>query len=610
MKGVRGKGGRRRSADGPVRRPSRTSAPEHAINVYPSLTKTALAGPALWVSVALAAATAAVYAQVWHHQFVDIDDVKYVPSNPMVSQGLSWQGVRWAFTTGYDSNWFPLTWLSHMLDVQLYGLNAGPHHLTALLLHILNSVLLFGLLHRMTKALGPSAFVAALFALHPLHVESVAWVAERKDVLSTFFFFLTLWAYLNYLQRRGVRRYLLLMILYALGLLSKPMLVTLPFVLLLIDIWPLGRVSLQQLRMRMVWPLVKEKVQLFALALASSAKTYMVQQQGGSMNGLDRISLTLRLENALVSYVAYLRDAIWPARLAVYYPYPVSLPMVWVAGSILCLAGISALTLQLARRHRYLLVGWLWYLGMLVPVIGLVQVGGQSRADRYTYVPLVGILMMVAWGVPDLLARWQQLRKAVPAAAMVVALACAVVARRQVGYWQDPITLWTHTLAVTTGNFPAHNNLGLALAGQGKFDDAVFHYREALRIKPDYAVGHLNLGAALASQGKIDEAIATTREAVRIQPDYADAYYNLGVALAFQGKIDEAISEYLEALRMEPGHAERHAEVAALLAKTGKIEEARQHYEMALQLNPGDQQARQALEGLNGQVRAGSPGAP
>jgi tetratricopeptide (TPR) repeat protein len=579
----------------------------------------AFSGPARWVCLALIAANLIVYASVWHHGFVNYDDDDYVTANPVVLRGLTWDGVAWAFTTEQAINWHPLTWLSHMLDVQLYGLDAGAHHLTNLLLHILNTLLLFGLLHRMTGALGRSAFVAGLFAVHPLHVESVAWLAERKDVLSTLFWMLTLWAYVGYVKRPGLRRYCVALLLFTLGLMAKQMLVTLPFVLLLLDFWPLGRLRMGSepaggwAFSRDGWAtavrLVREKLPLLALSIASSIVTFVVHRRGGAVIILSAIPLKLRVENALVSYVVYIEKMLWPARLAVLYPYAQSLPGLWVAGALAVLIGISVAVIWAGPRRPYLAVGWFWYLGTLVPVIGLIQVGNQSMADRYTYIPLIGLFIMVAWGVPDLLARWPLRRIALPrftlpAAAMVVILACAIAARSQVEYWEDSTTLWTRALAVTTENDIAQNNLGAALADQGNVDEAIMHYSEALRIKPDYADAHNNLGVALDDQGKVDEAIAHYSVALRIRPHYADAHINLGVSLGEQRKIDEAIAQFNEALRIKPDSAKAHNNLGVALASQGKIDEAIDHFTEALRIKPDYADAHKNLErALDGRGR-------
>ena len=601
-----------------------------------------LFSPAMWVCLALIAVNVAVYAPVVHHQFTNYDDPEYVRLNPHLSAGVTWRNVSWALTTGYQSYWHPLTWMSHMLDVQLYGLNPGPHHAVNLLLHIANTILLFGLLHRMTRALGRSAFVAVLFAVHPLQVESVAWVAERKTLLSTLLWMLTLWAYVAYVRRPRLTRYLIALLLFALGLMAKPMLVTLPFVLLLLDYWPLRRLSLDASRsenQRSVSQLVLEKLPLLALAVASSIVTIVTQQRVGAVAGLDVLPLSSRVANALVSYTAYLGKMLWPARLAVFYPFQ-TLPAWQVAGAAAGLAVVSALVFRVAARHPYLLVGWLWFLGTLVPVIGLVQAGTQSMADRYAYISFIGLFIMLAWGVPDLLAHRPVAQVVLPAAAALAILACAVTAAGQVRYWQDSSTLWMHALAVTTDNYrarnnlgnaladqgkvseaiaqysealrilpnfvDAHSNLGILLADQGRLDEAIAHYREALRGYPGFAEAHLNLGAALASQRKIAEAIAEYSEALRLRPDYADAHYNLANALASQGKIDEAIAHYREAVSISPGFALAHNNLGMLLVREGKVGQAIPEFSEALRINPQDATARRALDQLTN--RSGGSG--
>jgi tetratricopeptide (TPR) repeat protein len=522
---------------------------------------------------------------------VNFDDPQYVGDNRSLTRGLTWQGVSWAFTTRHAGNWHPLTWLSHMLDVRLFGLDAGAHHLTSVALHVANTLLLFGLLHAMTGALVRSAFVAALFAVHPLHVESVAWVAERKDVLSALFFFLTLWAYVAYVRKQRPARYVLVLGLFALGLMAKPMLVTLPFVLLLLDYWPLARAQEPSARRR----LILEKLPLLGLAVASSVVTFVVQRQAGAVKALDALPLDRRLANAVVAYVAYVGETLWPARLAAIYPYPASLPGWWVAGATLVLIGASVWAIRAAPRHPYLCVGWLWYLGTLVPVIGLVQVGSQPMADRYTYIPLVGLFILIAWGIPDLLSGWPHLRPALGAAAALAIFACTIVARRQVEHWSSSVEVWQHALAVTRENYRAENNLAHALAKLGRTGEAIPHYAEALRIKPDFAEAHNNLGAALADRGRMDEAIDHYSEAVRLLPDYVEARNNLAVALTAEGRHDEAVRHFSEALRLDPTLATSHNNLGVALAKQGRLEEAIRHFSEALRLDPDYAEARRNL---------------
>jgi Flp pilus assembly protein TadD len=556
-----------------------------------SFAQSLLAGPARWASLALIVLNVAIYAPVAHHEFVTWDDPQYIINNPHISHGLTWQDISWALSSGYASNWHPLTWWSHMLDVQLFGLNAGPHHLTNMLLHIANTLLLLAVLHQMTGALGRSAFVAALFAVHPLHVESVAWIAERKDVLSTLFWMLTLLAYVRYVRQPRVTRYLAVFALLALGLMAKPMLVTLPFVLLLLDVWPLKRIGPQTDATEVV-RLLREKLPLLVLAGASGLITVLVQRKGGAVAPVDALPLTFRLQNALVSYVAYVGKMLWPVHLAAVYPYPRSIPTAWVAASAIALIAASVAALRAARRRPYLAVGWFWYLGTLVPVIGLVQVGSQAMADRYTYIPLVGLFLVVAWGVPDLLDRWPAGRRALPIAAAFVILGCLVTARVQVQYWRDSQALWQHAVDVTTDNFIAQDGLGVAFATQGRGKEAIAHFAEAVRANPNYPYAHNNLGIELRKQRRLEEAVVQEAEAVRLKPDFAEGHNSLGNALADEGRLDEAVSHYAEAVRLKPDYIDAHRDLAVALGKLGRFEESAMHFAEVVRLQPGSANAR------------------
>jgi protein O-mannosyl-transferase len=553
----------------------------------------------LLVCLGLVAVTWAVFGQTLTHDFVNFDDHVYVYENPLVIRGLSTEAVIGAFTHTHARNWHPLTTLSHMLDCQLYGLNAGGHHLTNLILHTISVLLLFLVLKQMTGALWQSAFVAALFAIHPLHVESVAWVAERKDVLSAAFFMLTLAAYVPYARAPSPGRYLLVMLLFAFGLLSKPMLVTLPFVLLLLDYWPLGRITGQKsevgCRLR---NLIVEKIPLFALSALSCIATLFAQRQGPS--AIDQLPFLWRLNNTFVSYVTYIWQMLWPARLAVFYPHPNDrLPLLEVTGAIALLVGISLLVIYLRGTKPYLVTGWFWYLGMLVPVIGLVQVGEQAHADRYTYLPQIGLYIMIAWTVGHLLlestARTRRAVAGVAAATAIVSL--SVLALVQTSYWKNSETLWNHALAVTGENDVAHNNLGFLFLRRGELDKAISQFQEALNIRSRNAESHYSLGAALiqsnlgnalARKQLWDEAIDHLQEAVRLRPDYADAHFNLGSVLFQQGRIDGAIDQWQKALAIRPRDAEAHRNVAIALRKEGKLKEAISEYEQALNIAPED----------------------
>ena len=541
----------------------------------------------LSIALFLLVATAVTFEQVRTHEFLNFDDDLYVTDNPYVQAGLTSAGLIWAFTTTHASNWHPLSWLSHMLDCELYGLKPGAHHLTSLLFHIAATLLLFLVFKRMTGKIWGSGFVAALFALHPLHVESVAWVAERKDVLSTFFWALTMWTYLRYVEGPGFARYVILVVSFVLGLLSKPMLVTLPFVLLLLDYWPLGRIQFD-FHDKKAFPfnVILEKVPLFILSAASASLTFFVQQKGGAVGAVDAFPIGTRIANALVSYVRYIEKMIWPRNLAVLYPYPDTLPIWHAGGAALLLVCVSILVIRAARRRPYLAVGWLWYLGTLVPVIGLVKVGLQAMADRYTYVPLIGLFIMVAMGVPHILPRWRYQKLLLGISAALVISVLMVVTRSQVRHWRNDFTLYEHALNVTSENSLVHTNLGATLARQGKYDEAVSHYTEALRIKPDNANAHNNLGLALIHQGKYQEAVALFAETLRNNPHDPTVQCGLGIALARLGRYQEAIVHFSEALRMNPLDPNVHYNLGLALADQGKSQEAVRYYTEAVRINP------------------------
>lgn len=537
-------------------------------------------GKAVLIGLALVIVTATVYWQVGGFDFVRYDDDRYITENPIVSKGLSPEGIRWAFSSFEQSNWHPLTWLSHMLDVQWFGLDAGRHHQVNLLFHILNTLILFFVMQRMTGALWKSGFVAALFALHPLHVESVAWIAERKDVLSAFFFLLTLLAYERYARRQSPWGYLLVVVLFALGLLSKPMVVTLPFVLLLLDFWPLERFR-SEFRggdasadstagagaiswIKANRGLFLEKIPLFALSAASCAVTLIAQQS--AMKALEVVPLDFRILNAMVAYTEYLYRCFVPVDLAVLYPYPGSIAPWKVFASAAVLIAVTALVI-LRRKTPALRVGWFWYLGTLVPVIGLVQVGVQATADRYTYIPFIGLFIMLTWLVADLSA-WVPHRRAVLASAAVLTLAgLSAVTVSQTGYWVNSEVLFEHTLQTTKENYVIHCNLGAYLAGQGRVDDAIRHYNEALRIKPDDGDTHYNLANVLARQAKCPEAVAHYREAVKNAPDSIMARNNMAICLIQTGDRQAAIEQFQEILRLKPEFEPARRNLAMLLAQ-------------------------------------------
>jgi len=477
------------------------------------------------LTLLLSVATLAVFAQVVGFEFVDYDDNLYVTANPHVKGGLTLAGVRWAFTTFAAANWHPLTWISLMLDWSIGGPGPRVFHLTNLILHLANALLLFFVLDRMTGRRAPAAVTAALFAIHPLHVESVAWIAERKDVLSTLFMLLTLLAYAGFVERPGLVRRVAVVLLFALGLLAKPMLVTLPVLLLMLDAWPLRR--------KEPWRhLVLEKAPLFALSIATGVMTLVAQRQGGTVGSLTLYPLRVRVANAVVATATYLGKAIWPTRLAPFYPHPGASLGAWtVAGSALVLAALTLWTIHVRRRRPYLLFGWAWYLVTLAPVAGIVQVGWQARADRYTYIPLIGIFLGVVWAVSDRFADRPALLGSLASAALVTLGIGAFV---QAGYWRDSETLFRRAIAVTDNNSVAHNNLGTALLRRGLLPQAEEQFAEAVRIDPSFADAHSNLGVALGRQGEIDEAILEFRRALDLDPDHADARRNLGRAEAIQ----------------------------------------------------------------------------
>ena len=551
----------------------------------------------LLVCLGLVTVTWAVFGQTLAHDFVNFDDHVYVYENPLVIRGLSAEGIIGAFTHTHAQNWHPLTTLSHMLDCQLYGLNAGGHHLTNVILHTISVLLLFLVLKQMTGAFWQSTFVAGVFAIHPLHVESVAWIAERKDVLSAVFFMLTLAAYARYARAPSAPRYLLVALLFAFGLMSKPMLVTLPFVLLLLDYWPLGRLGGQKSEVgSRLRRLITEKIMLFALSALSCIATLFAQ----GPSAIDQLPFLWRLNNTFVSYFIYIWQMLWPARLAVFYPHPNDrLPLVEVSAAIAFLVGVSLLVIYLRRTKPYLVTGWFWYLGMLVPVIGLVQVGEQAHADRYTYLPQIGLYIMIAWTVGNLLLEsTPRVRGAlIGVAAALAIVSLGVRAFGQASYWKSSETLWNHTLTVTGDNDVAHNNLGFLFLRRGELDKAISEFQAALNIRSTNIETHYSLGAALiqnnlgnalARKHVWDEAIDHLQEAVRLRPDYADAYFNLGSVLFQQGRIDQAIAQWQKALAIRPTDAEAHKSLASALRKEGKLKEAIAEYEQALNVVPED----------------------
>lgn len=543
----------------------------------------------LLICVCLAAVTLIAFWQVSNCDFINYDDNEYVTQNAFVQRGLSWEGIRWAFSSGHAANWHPLTWLSHMLDFQLFGLKPGWHHLMNLLFHIANTLLLFLVLQWMTKALWQSAFVAALFALHPLHVESVAWAAERKDVLSTFFWMLTVGAYCYYVERPGIGRYMFVLLFFALGLMAKPMLVTLPFVLLLLDYWPLGRfeqskpdqvpqmppvrpnrksrkrkegiksavaeIKLQGLTDSKINPgpvrhLIWEKIPLFALSAISSVVTYLVQQASGAVQSVEFFPLGSRAANALVSYVVYIGKMIWPSNLAVFYPFPKQWQVWAILGAALVISAVSFFVIRAAKRWRYPAVGWFWYLGTLVPVIGLVQAGVQSRADRYTYIPLIGLFIIVSWGIPELLEKWRHRKRVLAGAAALVLLCLAIVTWKQVGFLENNFTLYGCALGVTENNYLACYNRGKAYLDLGNPREAILDFDGAIDILPEFDQAYYNRGNAYARLGDYSRSILDYNRAIEINPQYAIAYHNRAASYERLGNPAQAHADLTAAARL------------------------------------------------------------
>ena len=606
------------------------------------------------ISLALAALTAIVYAPVRTFELVNWDDPSYVTDNPIVRGGLTWSSARWALTTTHSPYWHPMTWLSLLADVSLFGPDVGAYHVTNVAIHIGTTLVLFLLLRRMTDAAGPSAFVAAIFAVHPLHVESVAWIAERKDVLSTFFWALTIWAYVSYTRAPSAGRYLVVVVWYAFALMSKPMVMTLPAVLLLLDWWPLHRLGIRQRGRVLV-----EKLPLFGMAIATAIATMIVQRRVGAVAGLEALPIAARVENAIVSCIVYIWKTIWPVNLAAFYPlhaYP--LWVVTVASQ--ALVAITVAALLMCRQLPHVAVGWLWFLVTVAPVIGLTQAGEQARADRFMYVPMIGLLLIVAFS------RWpSRIAKARIALAVIVIGLSAFTARAQVMTWADGETLWRHAIAVVPGNYVAyqnlgewlrdrnrleesllnlrlalanappnsrgfesmvHNDLGLVLNRRGRDDDAAAEFEQAARLSPRFAEAHLNLANSLAAEGRLSEAeaqfataialkpalvesevglggvllqqrrptdaIPHYQAALRIDPSLPQAHNGLGAAFAMEGHDADAVREYEEALRLDPSLVTAHFNLAVLMIRKGRTDEARRHLDTALQIDPNYAPAR------------------
>jgi tetratricopeptide (TPR) repeat protein len=576
----------------------------------------------LLLSLLLVAGTWFCYRNLRDDSFISFDDPAYIVHNNHVRTGVTWSGIVWAFQAVHASNWHPLTWISHMVDCSLFALNPAGHHFTNLLFHIANTLLLFGLWHRLTGSIWRSFFVAAFFAWHPLHVESVAWISERKDVLSTFFFMLTLLAYARYARNPPLHEtpsprrfspsgakvhpfalqnpltfYFLSLVFFALGLLSKPMLVTLPFVLLLLDIWPLSRVHLQSGKVRSMLPLATEKIPFFVLSLASACVTFLAQRQSGAVSSFQIVSPGLRLANAVVSYPRYILKTIWPAKLSIIYPYPDHWPALTVIAALLFLGVVSWLCLKMLSRRPYLAVGWFWYLGTLVPVIGFVQVGSQAIADRYTYIPGIGLLIMIVWGLADLTISAIFLKGGyvTPAAASVALVACAICSAKQLEHWKNGETLFRHAIEVTDNNYAAYDGLGSALADAGKSEEALRWLSKAVQIAPGYSQAQFNLGTLLLQLRRFDEALDHLRIAVTLNPNSAESHENLGIALFRTGKLEDAKESLVKTIRLNPGDAEAHHVLGLVLLNQSKPVEAAPEFAATLRLNPHHAEAHRNL---------------
>jgi tetratricopeptide (TPR) repeat protein len=570
--------------------------------------------------VVLAALVTAAFLPVLNNGFINYDDELYVTTNPHVRQGLSWNGAAWAFQSLEAHNWHPLTWLSHMLDSQLSGARASGHHLTSLVLHVTNTLLLFGVLRLMTGALAASFLAAALFGLHPLHVESVAWVAERKDVLSAFFFFLTLWAYGCYANgRRGPAAgpsrlarhwrafYALALVFFALGLMSKPMVVTLPFVLLLVDYWPLQRLVPGPGRTAVFRRLLLEKAPFLVLSAAACAVALLAQARGGAVIEIARLPFGARVENALVSCGRYLEKTIWPADLAIFYPHPGHWGMMAVLGSAVALLVLTGLAVAQRETRPWITVGWFWFFGMLVPVLGLVQVGRQAMADRYTYLPLVGLFIVVAWGAVEFAKRLPYGAIAMGVASAALLMSCTVASHHQTQFWKDSETVFQRAIAVTSNNYVAHNNLGIAFLRGNRLEEAEYHFRAAARIKADDPEAHTNLGNVLCREGKVAGGMDEFRLAIQLKPDSVEPRHNLGIALCRQGKLDEGIAELEQVTQLRPNSAEGRLHLAMGLALKGRREQAIEQLNKALQLRPNYPEAEQYLQKLKASTPVPNP---
>lgn len=553
----------------------------------------------IFVCLFLTVSVLAVYWQIKDHDFVGFDDNLYITENPYVLKGLTSESIRWAFSFSEKDRtyWHPLTWLSHMLDVELYGMNPGRHHLVNLLLHIFNTLLLFSVFRKMTGEIWKSAFIASLFALHPLNVESVAWVAERKNVLSTFFWMSCMFSYVYYSEKQNFYRYLTVIFAFLAGLLAKPMLVTLPFVFLLLDYWPLKRFDFfHPDRKQRIIRLIFEKIPLIAISFIFVCMTVSSLQHNEISSLAKQFPLKLRMENALISYWVYIGKMLYPANLSIFYPHPASIPLWQSIGAGILLICTSYLFLRIMRHKPYAITGWLWYLGTLVPVLGITRAGRwPAVADRWTYIPLIGIYVLIAWGGYDLIKKWRC--KKIVIASLTVLLLSALMIRSffQVRYWADSFSLFSHEVEINPNNYVMHYNLGYMYNEDGKKDQAVFHYRQALRINPDDRDSHFNLGTIMAEEGEFDRAVFHFSEAIRIYPADMEAYNNMGVIMINQNRPDDAIGYFKIVLRYRPENSSFHNNMGIALAMKGETEMAVRHFRKALQINPDNLSAKMNL---------------
>ena len=598
------------------------------------------------ISFIIVLITLTAYGNVRLYKFINFDDDIYVTENQIVKKGLTLHGVKWALGFNESGYWQPLSWLSHMLDIEVYGLDSGGHHITNLIIHLANTLLLFWVLFRMTGSVYRSAFVAALFAVHPLNVDSVAWIAERKNLLSTFFWMACLFLYCRFVERPVLSRYMLTLVIFALGLMAKPMVVTLPFVFLLLDYWPLRRTSHTQLRDTHInkpeedqaaghkidhFKLIIEKIPFIVLSFGSVWLSILSTRHINNMVSENAVPITLRIANALVSYLSYIAKMIWPFQLSVYYPFPQSVPLWQVVGSGFLLLAVTSLCLLNLSRRPYFAVGWFWYLGTLVPVIGIVQGGlWPAMADRWSYIPLIGLFVIIAWGASDMAARWRHGKTALTVVAVSAICCLSLVTRTQLQHWESSLTLFRHALEVTEKNPVAHNNLGNALLEKGyakiaikhfaavlalkpkdakahnnlgnafmkmeRVDDAIDHYRESIELAPGVARTHNNLAVALYRLERVEESIRHLHKALRLKPDYADAYNNLGAAYRKAGQGANAAKCYLKAIQLRPDFAEAYNNLGILLWHQGKLKTASSYFHKALASKPGYKKAQDNLK--------------